>query len=66
MNATNNYLFKYIALFLFFSKIRALHHEEHVGHQEGAKEPRKHAQQGGGLSWFMTRFESRGAHGCGE
>jgi hypothetical protein len=27
-----------------------------------------HRQRGNGnnLSWFVTRFESRGAHGCGE
>jgi hypothetical protein len=27
-------------------------HRQHVGHQEGAGEPKKHAQQGGGPSQF--------------
>jgi hypothetical protein len=27
-------------------------HGGHVGHQEGAGDPSKHAQQGGGLSQF--------------
>jgi hypothetical protein len=27
-------------------------HGGHVGHQEGARDPRKHAQQGGGPSQF--------------
>jgi hypothetical protein len=34
---------------------------EHVGHQEGARKPRKHAQQGGSLSQFGVQesdFES--------
>jgi hypothetical protein len=36
-------------------------HEGHVGYQEGAGDPRKHAQQGGGLSQFRVHesdFES--------
>jgi hypothetical protein len=36
-------------------------HGGHVGHKEGAGEPRKHAQQGGGLSQFRAQeadFES--------
>jgi hypothetical protein len=29
---------------------QGVNYEGHVGYQEGAGEPRKHAQQGGGLS----------------
>jgi hypothetical protein len=41
-------------------------HEEHAGHQEGAREPRKHAPQGGSpsqfgiqVSDFKSNLESR-------
>jgi hypothetical protein len=40
---------------------RGVDHEEHAGHQEGAGEPRKHAQHGGSPSQFGTQesdFES--------
>jgi hypothetical protein len=46
---------------LIFVRNQGVDHGGHVGHQEGAREPRKHAQQGGGPSQFgvqVSDFES--------
>jgi hypothetical protein len=46
---------------LIFIRNQGVDHEEHVGHHEGAEDPRKHAQQGGGPSQFRIHesdFES--------
>jgi hypothetical protein len=45
---------------------RGVDHEEHAGHQEGAEEPRKHAQHGGSPSQFGIQesdFESNSESG---
>jgi hypothetical protein len=46
---------------LIFIRNQVVDHGEHVGHQEGAGEPRKHAQHGGSPSQFEIQesdFES--------
>jgi hypothetical protein len=46
---------------LIVIRIQGVDHGEHVGHQEGAGEPRKHAQHGGSPSQFgiqESEFES--------
>jgi hypothetical protein len=37
---------------IIFTRIQGVDHGGHVGHQEGARYPRKHIQQGGGPSQF--------------